>query len=182
MQKPRKNEKRYHTELVDIANNDIGGWGFKAQRGFVGGMPDVELKAPHLPIVKVEIKHEVFIKMPTTVRVNLTELQRLRLRKMQAAKLSCGWAVFITVARNTWIVYGVDPAITSFTVIRQDQKYIVSNVFADPNQKEMEEWIKGQKIAVFSKLLNLLTRPQLYSQQEEPPTGITPPMPNLLNV
>lgn len=179
--KVRTNEKKYHTELVNIANDDVGGWGFKAQRGFVGGMPDVELKTPLLPLVKVEIKHEVFANMPKRVSVNMTELQRMRLRKMQSANLSCGWAVFITVARNTWVVYGSDPDAQSFTIEAIPGKHYVPKPTND-HYMEMQEWTKGQKIAVFSKMLNLLTRPQLYSHREEPITETSPTTPTLLNI
>lgn len=178
---PRQNEKKYHGEMVDIVNDDLGGYGHKSQRGFVKGIPDVELKVSLLPLVKIEVKHEVFMTMPKRVTVHLTELQRKRLRHMQKAKLSCGWAVFITVAKKTWVCYGTNPDAADFIVDANPGKFYTPKGL-DGHYKEMEEWTKDRKIAVLSKMLNLLTRSQQFSQSEENSTEISPPTPNLLNV
>ncbi len=105
--KPRQNEKKYHQELIDVCKL-LGGWGYKAQRGFVKGTPDVELKTSKLPLCKIEVKHEVYNIMPKKVPVNLTELQRKRLRDMQAVGMACGWAVFVTVDKETMVYYSKD--------------------------------------------------------------------------
>lgn len=182
MKKVRTNEKKYHGELVDILNDELGGWGFKAQRGFVGGMPDVELKAPHLALCKVEVKHEVYTKMPQTVKVAMTELQRMRLRHMQRANLSCGWAVFITVARDTWLVYGSDPDAQSFEVRLNSQGRYYAIQPTNDHQMGLIEWTKDRKISAVSGLLNLLTRRQAYLQKEASSTETSPTTPGSLKV
>lgn len=148
---PRKNEKKYHAELVDAVNGPLLGWGYKAQRGFIKGVPDVELKVPELPLVKMEIKHEIFKKIPKIVKINLTELQRKRLRDMQKANLACGWAVFVTVDKETWVFYDTDPSTTAI--------FIHDLPNAD---KEGEKWIKDSKLAVIAKMLKYMTQSILF--------------------
>lgn len=182
MPKLRQNEKKYHSELVDLVNDDLGGYGYKAQRGFVKGVPDVELKVPHLPLVKIEVKHEVWVRMPTLIKINLTKLQRIRLKHMQKANLSCGWAVFITVDKKTLVAYGTDPDAEDYIL---DLDSTGHRCIAQPFNNHLvgiTEWIKHSKIAALSQILNLLTRLQLYSQKEEPSTGSSATTPKLLKI
>lgn len=175
--KPRKNEKKFHKSLVDAVNKELGGYGYKAQRGFIKGVPDVELKVPHLPLVKAEIKHEVYAKVPNYVPIGLTMLQRLRLRDMQKANLSSGWASFINIGKRVVVVYGTDPragqVCIEYDTYKDKWKVRSLSSVAMPESPidhfmEIEEWINNQQLAVISKMLNLWTRPQLYSKQEEP--------------
>lgn len=146
MPQPRKNEKKYHAELVDAVNDDLAGYGYKAQRGFIKGVPDVELKVPELSLVKMEIKHEVYKKVPFLLKINLTELQRLRLKKMQRAKLACGWAVFVTVDKQTWVVYSSDPD------LREVETPLNPNIIRNYSL-EFSQWTKDNKLAVIAQIL-----------------------------
>lgn len=159
---PRKNEKKYHAELVDAVNGPLLGYGYKAQRGFIKGVPDVELKVPELPLVKMEIKHEVFKKIPKVIKVNLTELQRKRLRDMQKANLACGWAVFVTVDKQTWVVYSSDPGIQGVTTTTSLVNPSTIIIFLNENNAEFALWTKDTKLAVIAAMLRHMTQPQQY--------------------
>lgn len=143
----KKNEKKYHTELVDLTVF-MGGWGHKTQRMFTKGTPDVELKVSHKPLVKCEVKHEVYKRMPEKILVALTELQRKALRDMQKVGIACGWVVFVSVGKDTFVYYSRDPAVS----------YIVLNPgTANPASCCLgivgDVWKKDEKLAVLANMI-----------------------------
>jgi hypothetical protein len=89
-------ELKYQKELVN-ATRAAGGYGIKMNNRFLAGVPDLLLKLPQWACTYyVEVKHEDFKCVPTNLRIKLTELQRLEIKKMQAAGMQAGWAVFVT--------------------------------------------------------------------------------------
>lgn len=141
----RKNEKKFHEELT-VTIRECGGWGTKAQRQFIRGVPDVELKHPMAPLVKLEVKHEVYTKLPREVNINLTQLQRCRLREMQKANLSCGWAVFVTIDKTTYVVYDANPDVESVKL----------------KPEIMNPWNKTNRKTILLQMLGQLTARQPY--------------------
>lgn len=155
--KPRQNEKKFHKELVDLVNDDLGGYGYKAQRGFIKGVPDIELKVPNLPLVKIEVKHEVYMKMPDNVPVALTQLQRQRLRHMRKAGLACGWAIFVTVAKEVYVVYGTNPD-EDRIVMKMMERHEGHQIVTLDTRMEGHSWTRNNKLAVLAQLLNFMTQ------------------------
>lgn len=139
----KRNEKKFHTELVKLTEG-MGGWGYKTQRQFVKGTPDIELKMPLLPLCKIEIKHEVYKKATCDVAIRLTELQRKRLRNMQKVGIACGWAVFATFGKTTWVYFSPDPDTT--------------HIFTGSNSVKALQWVGNSKAFVITEILATLTR------------------------
>jgi hypothetical protein len=85
------------------------GWGRKMAQKHESGMPDVFLKMQNTSSVFVECKKN---------KLNLSEIQRETIRRMQAAGIFAGWAVYLSQegpATEYNIMVGADPDASEFT-------------------------------------------------------------------
>jgi len=100
----RHNEVKYQTQLVETVTKVCGGYGFRLQRQFIMGRPDTMLKHPKFEARWVEVKHAPYAKLPTTISVKTSALQRQELKKMRAAGIVAGWCVFLTVGKHAYYI------------------------------------------------------------------------------
>lgn len=76
----------------------------RLQRQFVRGLPDVGLKHPKLDLRFVEVKHLVYAKIPNTIEIETSSLQRMELKKMRAAGIMAGWCCFVTIGSKHYYI------------------------------------------------------------------------------
>jgi len=116
-----QSELKYQKQLVDVAKSN-GGYGLKMNNRFVGGIPDLLLKVKEWHFTYfIEIKHEDFKRVPNTVKLKLTPLQRIEIKKMQDAGMFAGWAVFITQnGKDPIVVSGSNYDVTEINIEESD--------------------------------------------------------------
>lgn len=105
-------EKAFEQSLLKQIKENHGtkAHAFKVATQFKKGVLDVYTKLPDFPTLWVELKFKKVGPNTTSVKIELTELQRNFMRKEQKAGGNAGWMLYIVDSRgNSYIVASSDP-------------------------------------------------------------------------
>lgn len=108
-------EKKFQTLLCDAVRAQ-GGYALKMSNQFMVGIPDLHLKVPGLPDAFIECKtDQLRVSDDAKIQLDLTEMQRLDIRKRQAAGSLAGWCLGLVTrdAMGLHLWFGVDPEVRS---------------------------------------------------------------------